>query len=69
VALERGVDPQFEKLVEDGHRRAGECSSNAQCSLVHKDLLEQQVALLKDERDRWFAVIQKTSIATFVKKH
>ena len=67
--LREDVDPQFEKLVEDGHRRAGECSSNAQCSWVHKDLLEQRAALLKDERDRWFAVVQKTSVATFVKKH
>ncbi len=66
--LREDVEPKYQKLVEDGHRRAAECSSSTQCSLVHKDLLEQRAALLKDERDRWFAVLQKTSVVTFVKK-
>jgi hypothetical protein len=66
--LREDVDPQYQKLVEDGHRRAAECSSSEQCSLVHKELLEQRAALLKDERDRWFAVLQNTSVITLVKK-
>ncbi|MGI9071239.1 MAG: hypothetical protein ACR2JB_07955 [Bryobacteraceae bacterium] len=39
--LREDVDPQFQKVVEEGHRRAAACSSNAQCSDLHKEFLEQ----------------------------
>jgi len=65
--LREDVEPDLQKLVEDGHRRAAECSTNAECSSVHKELLEKRAALLKDERERWFAVL-KTSVMTFGRK-
>jgi hypothetical protein len=60
--LREDIEPRYQKFIEEGRRQQAACNTDKRCSEVHKKLLQQRTALIQEERNRWFAAKQRTSM-------